>query len=47
MIFRLHYTDGTTLDIDADTPDAARKKAAAIRDGIVKKIKVVKERVDG
>ena len=43
--FRLHYTDGTTLDVDAPDPAAARKKAAEIRDGFIKKIKVVKETV--
>lgn len=45
--FRVHYTDHTTLDVDAETPDKARKLAATIRTGIVTKIKVVKEKADG
>lgn len=43
MIFRVHFTDGTTLDIDAETPDQARKQAKEMRDGIIAKVKVVKE----
>ena len=43
MIFRLHYTDGTTLDVEAETPDQARKIAKESRGGAISKVKVVKE----
>lgn len=46
MKFRLHYTDGSTLDVDADTPDQARKIAKGQREGTVKKVKIVKEKAD-
>jgi len=46
MIFRLHYTDGTTLDVDAENPTQARDIAKGRRDGIVTKVKVVKEKMD-
>lgn len=46
MKFRLHYTDGSTLDVDADTPDQARKIAKDQREGVIKKIKVVKEKAN-
>lgn len=41
--FRLHYTDGTTLDVDAETPAQAREVAKERRTGIISKIKVLKE----
>lgn len=41
--FRIHYTDGTTLDVDAVDPAQARKIAKDRHEGIIKKIKVVKE----
>lgn len=47
ITFRLHYTDGTTLDVDAENPTQARAIAKERRTAIVKKIKVVKEKGDG
>lgn len=44
--FRIHFTDGSTLDVDAETPDQARKKAKEVRDTLIKKVKVVKEQAD-
>lgn len=45
-IFRVHFTGGTTSDVDADTPDQARKIAKT--DGkFVAKVKIVKEKADG
>ncbi|MCO5144564.1 MAG: hypothetical protein M9895_00145 [Aquamicrobium sp.] len=41
--FRLHYSDGTTLDIDAETPTQAREIAKERRAGIITKVKVLKE----
>lgn len=46
-VFRLHYTDGTTLDVDAENPTQAREIAKERRTGVVTKVKVVKESVDG
>lgn len=45
MLFRLHYADGTTLDIDADTPTQAREISKTRRDGIITKVKVAREKV--
>lgn len=45
--FRLHYSDGTTLDVDAENPAQAREIAKERRTGIVTKIKVVKETSHG
>lgn len=41
--FRLHYSDGTTLDVDAENPTQAREIAKEIRTGIITKVKRVKE----
>lgn len=41
--FRLHYSDGTTLDIDAETPAKAREIAKERRTGVITKVKVLKE----
>lgn len=41
--FRIHYSDNTTLDLDAETPAEARKIASARRNGVITKIKVLKE----
>lgn len=41
--FRLHYTDGSTLDIDAETPKQAREIADQRRSGKITKVKVLKE----
>lgn len=38
--FRVHYDDGTTLDVDATSPDDARKVAKGRRSGIITKVKV-------
>ena len=45
-VFRLHYTDGTTLDVDAENPTQAREIAKERRTGVITKVKVVKEKVD-
>lgn len=45
MIFRLHYSDGTTLDVDAENPTQAREIAKERRTGVVTKVKVVRESV--
>lgn len=42
-VFRLHYSDGTTLDVDAENPTHARKIAKDRRTGVVTKVKRVKE----
>lgn len=41
--FRLHYTDGTTLDVDAENPTQAREIAKERRTGVITKVKRVKE----
>lgn len=45
-VFRLHFLDGTTLDVDAESPTQAREIAKVRRTGVVTKVKVVKEKVD-
>lgn len=45
-VFRLHYSDGTTLDVDAENPTQAREIAKGRRTGVVTKVKVVKEKAD-
>lgn len=42
-IFRLHYSDGTTLDVDAENPTQAREIAKERRTGVITKVKRVKE----
>jgi len=44
--FRVFYTDGATLDVDAETPAQARTIAIKRQDGLISKIKVVRERAD-
>lgn len=46
-VFRLHYSDGTTLDVDAETPTQAREIAKERRTGVITKVKRVKEKADG
>lgn len=41
--FKVHYADGTKVVVDAQNPTAARKIAEKRHDGIVTKIKLVKE----
>lgn len=41
--FRVHFADGTTVDVDAATPTAARISAQGKNDAIVTKVKVVRE----
>lgn len=45
--FRVFYSDGTTFDVDADSPDAAREKARGKRKGKITKVKVVKDKGRG
>ncbi|MGR9252706.1 hypothetical protein [Rhizobium leguminosarum] len=42
-LFRVHFEDGTKLDVTAADATAAGKRAAAEHAGIVTKIKRVKE----
>ena len=42
MTFRVHYSNGSKLDVEAANADAARKEASAIRSGIITKIKIVR-----
>jgi len=46
ITFRVHFADGSTLDVDAENPTVARKQATALRPVIISKVKVVKERAD-
>jgi uncharacterized membrane protein len=41
--FRIHFKDRTTIDVDAENPDRACDIAKERRQGIVKKVKVLKE----
>lgn len=42
--FRVHFEDGTKLDVnDAETAQEASKKALQRHDGIIRKVKVVRE----
>lgn len=45
-VFRVHYADGVSFDIEAETPAQAREVAKVEHQGIIKKIKVVKEQAD-
>ncbi|MBY2911392.1 hypothetical protein [Rhizobium leguminosarum] len=40
-LFRVHFEDGTKLDVHATDTAGARKKAEAQSDGIIRKIKRV------
>ncbi|WP_377299770.1 hypothetical protein [Rhizobium sp. SGZ-381] len=45
-LFRVHFGDGTTVDIPAETADAARKSArprAQARETVITKVKLVRE----
>jgi hypothetical protein len=45
-LFRIHFGDGTTVDIHAETADAARKDArseALSRETVITKVKIVRE----
>ncbi|MBB4574430.1 hypothetical protein [Rhizobium lentis] len=41
-LFRVHFEDGTKLDITASDAAAAGKRAGDQHDGIIKKVKRVK-----
>ena len=42
-MFRVHFTDGTTVDVDTDTPNRARDTARDRKGGgVISKIKVLK-----
>lgn len=44
MLFRIHFSDGSTVEVDAGSADAARDVARDRKDGsIVTKVKVVRE----
>ncbi|MBZ9719133.1 hypothetical protein LB519_14890 [Mesorhizobium sp. AD1-1] len=46
--FRIHYADGRTLIVDAETPkDAASKAALTGHGGSISKIKVAKDVAHG
>lgn len=38
--FRVHYVGGDVMDVDAETPEQARKIAVVREAGIITKIKV-------
>ncbi|MGO8093183.1 hypothetical protein [Rhizobium leguminosarum] len=42
-LFRVHFEDGTKLDVQATDTASARKKAEVQTDGIIRKIKRVRE----
>lgn len=42
-LYRVHFADGTKVDVEADTPAQARAVAVARHQGVVTKIKIVKE----
>lgn len=41
--FRVHFEDGHKLDVDAETAQEASVKAKKAYDGIIRKVKVVRE----
>ena len=44
MLFRVHFTDGTTTDVDAGSANMARDAARDRKEGgIITKVKVVRE----
>jgi hypothetical protein len=46
-LFRVHFSDGTSAEITAETPDQARKSVRKGEGQIITKIKVVKEKKTG
>ncbi|NTI27634.1 hypothetical protein [Rhizobium rhizogenes] len=42
-LFRVHFEDETKLDVQAADATEARKLAAKRHDGIIRKIKIVRE----
>ena len=44
MLFRVHFEDGTKLDVEAADVKGATSLALAKHDGIIRKTKIVKER---
>ncbi|MBX5015915.1 hypothetical protein [Rhizobium lentis] len=42
-LFRVHFEDGTKLDVEASDSTAASKAASARHDGIIRKVKRVRE----
>ncbi|MBB3297855.1 MULTISPECIES: hypothetical protein [unclassified Rhizobium] len=42
-LFRVHFEDGTKLDVHATDTTSARKNAEAQSDGIIRKIKRIRE----
>lgn len=44
MIFRVHFADGTKIDVQADTPLEASAAAHRQRNGVITKIKRLKEK---
>lgn len=45
--FRVHFEDGTKIDVSAATSVRAAEEAKRRHVGIVDKVKLIKERVDG
>lgn len=43
MTFRVHFSDGTKLDVQAASPAEAGAAAKRQHDGVISKIKQVKE----
>lgn len=44
MTFRVHFADGTKVDVQADTPTEASAAAHRQRIGVISKIKRLKEK---
>lgn len=47
VLFRVHFADGTAIDVAAPTPAYARNLARERHPGIVTKVKRVKEATHG
>jgi hypothetical protein len=46
-LFRVHFGDGSDVDVRAATPAAARDEARQVRRGLqITKVKIVREKVD-
>lgn len=44
--FRVHYRDGASVDVTAISPAAARDAARVRREGVIAKVKVIREKDD-
>ncbi|CDZ43064.1 Hypothetical protein NGAL_HAMBI1146_58370 [Neorhizobium galegae bv. officinalis] len=46
ILFRVHFEDGTKLNVPADDSSDARRIAKRKYDGIVTRVKIVREKED-